>query len=154
MWAVFAGDGSLRATLEAHAERRGVSERLRFLGFVNQKGLPQVYAAADVLVLPSEHEPFGLVVNEAFCCGLPAIVSDACGAAGDLVRDGETGFVISVGNVESLAGRLEVLAREPGLRRKLGENARARIAMWGLRHNVEAFAEACSTLARLRRDGR
>lgn len=153
-WAVFAGDGPLRVALASQAERAGISECVRFPGFVNQRGLPEVYAAADVLVLPSEYEAFGLVVNEAFCCWLPAIVSDACGSAGDLVRDGETGFVVPVGDVPALAACLERLAAEPGLRRRLGDAGRARIESWGPVQNAEAFASACLALAWRRKEAR
>ena len=64
----------------------GVADRVRFLGFVNQSGLPAVYAASDVLVLPSSYEPFGVVVNEAMLCGCAAIASDRVGARFDLVK--------------------------------------------------------------------
>jgi glycosyltransferase involved in cell wall biosynthesis len=81
-----------------------------FPGFKNQSELPAYYAAADVLVLPSESETWGLVVNEAMACGLPAIVSDAVGCAPDLIEEGKTGFTYPVGDVDALAGRLAALA--------------------------------------------
>src|SRR5207245_7599939 len=121
--------------------------RVRFLGFVNQRQLPSVYAAADFLVLPSEYEPFGVVVNEAFSCGLPAIVSEACGSAGDLVRNGETGYVVPVGVVDVLAERLGTLAADAELRAEMAQRARAQIAEWGPQQNAEAFARACLVLA-------
>jgi glycosyltransferase involved in cell wall biosynthesis len=147
---VFAGEGSVRKNLESRAEAPDLTGRVRFLGFVNQRGLPEVYAGADVLVLPSEHEPFGLVVNEAFSCGVPAIVSDACGAAGDLVRDEETGYVVGVGEVAALAERLSRFVHDPQLRRTMGENARTKIAEWGLQQNAEAFTRACVKIVHLR----
>ena len=94
---VFAGDGPLRAELEKRAIQLGLSDRMRILGFVNQSQLPAVYRAADLLVLPSLYEPFGLVVNEAMLCGCPAAVSDRVGAKYDLVKEGETGYVFPVG---------------------------------------------------------
>ena len=151
LYVIFAGEGSLRKNLESRAEAPDLAGRVGFLGFVNQRGLPEVYAGSDVLILPSEHEPFGLVVNEAFSCGVPAIVSNACGAAGDLVRDGETGYVVGVGEVTTLAERLSRLVYDPELRRTMGENARARIAEWGLLQNVEAFTRACVKIVDLRR---
>ncbi|MDR7545255.1 MAG: glycosyltransferase family 4 protein [Armatimonadota bacterium] len=143
---VLVGEGPLRPELEARASHADLRGRVRFLGFVNQRALPEVYAASDVLVLPSEHEPFGLVVNEAFCSGLPAIVTEACGAAGDLVRDGETGYIVPVGDADALADRLRRLAADPDLRRTLGAAARWRIHNWGPEQNVHAFAEACLVL--------
>jgi glycosyltransferase involved in cell wall biosynthesis len=143
---VFAGEGMLRGALERRARQLGLHHRTRFLGFVNQRALPETYAAADVLVLPSEYEAFGVVVNEAFACGRPAVVSDACGSVGDLVRDGDTGFVVRVGDVRALADRLRSLL-DDGLRARLGEAARARIAEWGPHQNAAAFADACLALA-------
>jgi glycosyltransferase involved in cell wall biosynthesis len=146
---VYAGDGSMRSELRAIAERAGLADRVHFLGFTNQTQLPGVYRAADVLVLPSEHEPFGLVVNEAFASGIPAIVSAACGSAGDLVTDGATGYVLPVGDVEQLAGRLREIDHDRGLLRRLAHAATLRIEEWGPRQNAAAFAQACQDLAGL-----
>jgi glycosyltransferase involved in cell wall biosynthesis len=142
LYAILVGEGPLRRDLEEKAHRLGIDDRVRFLGFVNQRQLPETYGAADFLVLPSEHEPFGVVVNEAFACGRPAIVSKACGSAGDLVTDGETGFAVDVGDVRGLADGMRVLA-DPETRRVMGEKARARVAEWSPTRNVEAFVEAC-----------
>ena len=73
---VFAGDGPLRQTLYQRALALGIADRVRFLGFVNQSALPAVYKASDLMVLPSEYEPFAVVVNEASCCGCPVAASD------------------------------------------------------------------------------
>jgi glycosyltransferase involved in cell wall biosynthesis len=80
-----------------------------FAGFLNQSELPAAYAAADVLVLPSESETWGLAVNEAMACGLPAIVSDAVGCAPDLIDEGKTGFTFALGNTAQLTQRLKQL---------------------------------------------
>jgi glycosyltransferase involved in cell wall biosynthesis len=147
VYVVYAGGGPLRAQLEHTATALGLMERVRFIGFINQTELPAVYRAADLLVLPSAQESFGLVVNEAFACGVPAIVSSACGSAGDLVRDGITGYVVEVADVQALASRVSTLAGQPALRKAMGERARARLNDWGPKQNAEAFAQACLTLA-------
>jgi glycosyltransferase involved in cell wall biosynthesis len=78
-----------------------------FPGFLNQSEMPRAYVAADVLVLPSDGgETWGLVVNEAMACGLPAIVSDAVGCAPDLIDEGQTGFTFPMGDTNALADRL------------------------------------------------
>jgi glycosyltransferase involved in cell wall biosynthesis len=82
---VFAGEGPLRSQLESEAAALGVAARVRFLGFVNQTQLPAVYTSADLMVLPSEYEPFAVVVNESMCCGCPVVASDRVGAGRDLV---------------------------------------------------------------------
>lgn len=127
---VFVGDGLLRDDLERKAAQLGVAERVRFLGFRNQSQLPRIYCAADVLVLPSYHEPFGLVVNEAMLCGLPAIVSDRVGARFDLVRPRVNGYVFPVGDVDALAAELTEILSDSALREEMGNAARQRMETW------------------------
>lgn len=116
------GDGPLRAALESRALT--LESRPTFVGFMNQTRIPEAYAAADFLVLPSRSETWGLVVNEAMACGLPAIVSDRVGCAVDLVREGETGAVYASGDVAGLAARLVEFARDPDRTRAMGGRAR------------------------------
>jgi len=141
-YAVFAGDGPLRDDLAIRAERLGVADRVRFLGFVNQSALPGTYAAADILVLPSEFEPFGLVVNEAFASGTPAIVSSACGVVDDLIRDNETGFAYPCGDVTTLSALIEGLAESRERRDALARGARSRVDAWDVEANAFAFSRA------------
>jgi glycosyltransferase involved in cell wall biosynthesis len=147
---VFTGDGVLGDALRAEARALGVSEQVRFAGFVNQTNLPAMYAAGDVFVLPSAHEPWGLVVNEAMNCGLPTVVSDRVGAAGDLVLPGETGEVYPVGDTDALTNVLAQLLSDPCRRQRLADNARVRIQSWSCREHVENMAQAIATAARLK----
>jgi glycosyltransferase involved in cell wall biosynthesis len=103
---VFAGEGPQREELERQAAVLGVAGRVRFLGFMNQSQLPAVYTAADLMVLPSEYEPFAVVVNEASCCGCPVAASDRVGAAGDLLLTVDPGLVYPCGDVRPLASLL------------------------------------------------
>lgn len=112
---LFVGDGQLREDLEERA-RRLPAGAVKFAGFVNQAGLPILYAAADVFVLPSAREAWGLVVNEAACAGLPLLLSDQVGAAADFVELGKTGYVYRAGDVDGLTKRMEELCRDPGKR--------------------------------------
>lgn len=114
------GDGPLRAELEAQAAACAAS--IQFAGFWNQTLLPQAYATADVLVLPSSAaETWGLVVNEAMACGLPAVVSDAVGCAPDLVIPGRTGETFAMGDPRSLAAALERVLKTPTRREAIQE---------------------------------
>jgi glycosyltransferase involved in cell wall biosynthesis len=139
---VLAGEGPLRKPLEERARVLGVADRVRFLGFVNQSRLPAVYRASDLFVLPSEYEPFGVVVNEAMVCGRPVVVSDRVGARFDLVEEGETGFVVPCGDVPRMAALLGRVLPDRETLRRMGEKARQRIETWSLRENVEAFVSA------------
>jgi glycosyltransferase involved in cell wall biosynthesis len=142
---VFAGDGPLRANLESEAHSLGISEKVRFLGFVNQSGLPDTYTASDLLVLPSSYDAFGLVVNEAMLCRCPVIVSDRVGAHFDLVREAETGFVYPMGDVGSLAA---VLRRAMSNRQRLhemGEESLQSMTHWSPADNIAGFMQSIFT---------
>ena len=96
------GSGPLEGEMRSEAARLGVS--LKMVGFMNQSQLGEPYALADCLALPSDFsETWGLVVNEALATGLPCVVSHAVGCAPDLIRDGETGYVHPLDDIEALA---------------------------------------------------
>jgi len=139
---VFVGDGPLHRELENRAASLGIANRVRFLGFVNQSGLPAVYVASDLLVLPSDYEPFGLVVNEAMICGCPAVVSDRVGAKYDLIREGETGGIFRCGDVAALANLLSRLLVDREMLARMGAAAKERMKSWTPEMNVDSFAEA------------
>jgi len=138
---VFAGDGPLRGELEQRARSFGLANRVHFLGFVNQSGLPAVYFASDVLVLPSDYEPFGLVVNEAMICGCPAVVSDRVGAKYDLVREDVTGSVFPCGDVDALAAKIRALLTDRTRLARMSAAARERLKSWTPEMAVESFVE-------------
>ena len=146
---LFVGDGELRADLEREARERRVAAS--FPGFMNQTQIADAYAAADLLVLPSDHgETWGLVVNEAMASGLGAVVSDAVGCSPDLIVPGETGFHYPLGDVASLAERITRVMR-PGVAARLGLGASDHVAAYSVtaaaRGIVEAAVEAASRRA-------
>jgi glycosyltransferase involved in cell wall biosynthesis len=147
---VFAGDGPLRSELVALADALAITDHVRFLGFINQSKLPGVYRAADLFVLPSEYEAFGVVVNEAMLCGCPAVVSDHVGARFDLIQPDETGFVFPVGNIERLTEILRQAHEDRPKLRRIGEAARNRMIAWSLRENIESTLEAIDRASRKR----
>jgi len=139
---VFAGEGPLRETLQSEAARLGVSDRVRFLGFVNQSQLPACYTAADLLVLPSEYEPFGLVVNEAMLCGCMAAASDRAGASRDLIAPVDPSFVYPCGDVPTLTALLRRALASPQELAKLRVAAGERMKTWSPREYVDGTVEA------------
>jgi glycosyltransferase involved in cell wall biosynthesis len=139
----FIGDGPLRASLEAAAP-----EGVHFVGFVNQADLPRHYAMCDLLALPSVFEPRGLVVNEAMACGLPVIASDRIGAVGDLVRDGENGFVFPAGDARALAERLDRIVGDDALRARMAARSREIIAGWSFDAEVEGVRKMLAWVTR------
>ncbi len=138
---VFLGEGNERRRLEVEAIRRGLAH-VFITGFVNQGEISRYYAAADLLVLPSSHEPWGLVLNEGMCFGLPVVASDAVGAAPDLVHPGENGFVYPVGDVEALAGALRTLLEDPARRARMGVRSREIVAAYSYDADVRGILEA------------
>ena len=119
---VVAGDGPERQSLEGFAAEH-LGHRALILGRVRDTA--DVYAAADVFALPSSMEGFGLVYIEAAFHGVPSVGTTA-GGIPDAVVDGETGLLVSPGDIPALTGALRRLRDDPSLRRRLGEAARAR----------------------------
>ena len=139
---VIAGEGPLRPEMEREAAELGISQRSRFLGFVNQSQLPSVYTAADVLVLPSSYEAFGVVVNEASLCGCAVVSSDRVGAARDLIIPVNPSLVYPCGDVAALATLLRKLISDRGRLRDLGEAARKRMASWSPNETTVGMVDA------------
>jgi glycosyltransferase involved in cell wall biosynthesis len=121
---LIAGAGELRDAISARAADLQVP--CYDLGFCNQSEMPAVYAASNVLVLPSDgHETWGLVANEALACGCPIIVSDAVGAGPDLVDTDETGRVFPLADVAALAKAIEDVFVSPSLPQAIAAKSRA-----------------------------
>jgi glycosyltransferase involved in cell wall biosynthesis len=109
---VIAGSGPLEGELRRAASELGI--RAHFIGFQNQSRIPAIYAASNVLVLPSDDESWGLVANEALASGTPVVLSSAVGAAPDLAGNGRAGRVFRVGDCRHLAEMvIDVLKRPP-----------------------------------------
>jgi glycosyltransferase involved in cell wall biosynthesis len=142
---VIAGEGPLRAQLESQAASLGIAARARFLGFVNQSQLPAVYTSADLMVLPSEYEPFAVVVNEAMCCGCPVAASDQVGAAFDLVAPVNREFVYHSGDVAALAALLKNALADRARLASLRAGAVAHMHTWSPERNIAATFEAINT---------
>jgi glycosyltransferase involved in cell wall biosynthesis len=134
----YVGGGIERDAIERRARELGFS-RIVFLGVQNQSALPALYSAADLLVLPSDFEPWGMVINEAMCCGLPVVVSDKVGAAADLVADGVNGFVYPMGDVPALAHRVLRIVSDDGLRSAMARESVRRIGEWSVETGVDAL---------------
>jgi glycosyltransferase involved in cell wall biosynthesis len=116
---VYVGDGTAHHELEERAASISPG-MVRFAGFVQRDVLVAYYALAEMLILPTYSDPWGLVVNEAMACSLPVIVSRVAGCAADLVRENWNGMLVSPGDVPSLTRALETIAGNPELRASMG----------------------------------
>lgn len=117
------------ARLQDMVEELGIENFVIFLGKQDQQMLPYYYSAAEVVVMPSHYESFGMVALEAMACGTPVVASQVGGLA-FLVRDGETGFVVPGNDVEGLSNRLIELIKDKDLRKKLGAKSSEYAALY------------------------
>ncbi len=143
---VIAGDGALRGAVERRIAELELHARVRLLGFRNQGELPALYGLAEVLIIPSETEPWGLVVNEAMAAGTAVLASDEVGSAADLVRDGETGYVVPVGDTAALSARLGDLLADPRRAAEMGRRSAERVAAWGFAADLVGLKAALAAL--------
>jgi glycosyltransferase involved in cell wall biosynthesis len=134
------GTGALDVDLNALAERLGVPLRLH--GYVAPGELPRLYAGADVLALVSTYEPFGVTVREAAAAGLPLIVSERAGAAGDVAVEGENALLVDPTDRRAIATALGRVVRDGALRERLAAGSRAVTERHPLEADVEAFERA------------
>jgi len=118
------GEGPERSSAQALVRRLGLLDRVRFLG--TQHEIAEIAGMADVFLLPSELESFGLSALEAMACGVPVVGSDA-GGLPEVVRHAESGYLLPVGDVEGMAARAIEILRDDERRRAMGAAARHRV---------------------------
>jgi glycosyltransferase involved in cell wall biosynthesis len=144
---VIVGDGEERAALEKQAAESGL-EGVRFCGFRNQSELPRFFDMASVFVLPSRHEPWGLIVNEVMNAGRAVIVSDEVGCQPDLVEDGVEGCVFPAGDVAALTDALRKVLATPETAEAMGRRALAKIETWDFEEDVRGLRRAIAQVTR------
>ncbi len=124
-------------------EELGIGDIVTFLGAKDQDMLPYYYSAAEVVVMPSDYESFGMVALEAMACGTPVIASDVGGLA-FLVKHGRTGYRVSARDPVALSDRITRLLTDEGLRRRIGQRA----ACWAESYAWPRIADQIETLYR------
>ena len=142
---VIVGDGEERAALERRAQETGLGG-IRFCGFRNQSELPRFFDLATVFVLPSRHEPWGLIVNEVMNAARPVIVSNEVGCQPDLITDGVEGAVFPAGDVDALAGALQRVLATPETAAAMGQRALERIRSWNFDEDVCGLRSALAAV--------
>lgn len=126
--------------LKSLARQQGIEQRVAFVGAIDHDLLPLYYSAADVCVVPSHHESFGLVAVEAMASGTP-VVASRVGGLTSTIRDGETGYLIPWLCPEPFAERIDLLLENESLRRSLGEAAREQVTRFRWENVVAAMIE-------------
>lgn len=138
------GDGSLRSQVEAVARSHPAIE---YLGRLTGEALLRAYSCADVFVLPSRVESWGLVINEAMAAGLPVIATDRVGCVDDLVREGENGCVVPSASPAHLAAAMRVFIRQPAMAATMGQMSRQMISTWTIEDEARIMLTAWSEIA-------
>ena len=138
---VIGGTGVAEAGLRAQARQLNISDRVTFLGFVQDADLHPLHQLAYVFVNPSEAELQSISMMKAMACGLPVIASDSY-ALPELAHHGENGFVFQRGNSDELAHYLDILLAEPALRAQMGAKSLQIIA----EHDIERILDQWETL--------
>jgi glycosyltransferase involved in cell wall biosynthesis len=138
---VMVGDGALRPICEKTANESGIP--VIFAGFLNQSEMPTAYGASDCLVLPSDaRETWGLVVNEAMACGLPAIVSHEAGCVPDLIIEGRSGHSYPCGDIKALSDHMVAMACDRAYAGSLGAFAERHVQNYSVERAAEVILQS------------
>jgi glycosyltransferase involved in cell wall biosynthesis len=139
---LFVGAGLLERSLRDESDRLGLSQ-VHFAPFQNQTQMPKVYAALDLLVLPSSSETWGLCVNEAMNLGVPAVVSDCVGCGPDLIIPGVTGWTFRCGDIMDLQRALGAAINSgSGERSAMSAAVRKHVAQYSVEHATAGLMKA------------
>jgi glycosyltransferase involved in cell wall biosynthesis len=144
---VIVGDGEERAALEEQVAESGL-EGVRFCGFRNQSELPRFFDLATVFVLPSRHEPWGLIVNEVMNAGRAVIVSDDVGCQADLIENGVEGGVFPAGDVAGLTDALRAVLATPETAQAMGQRGLEKIRSWDFEEDIRGLRRALAQVTR------
>jgi glycosyltransferase involved in cell wall biosynthesis len=149
---VLLGDGEMRPELEAQVAALKLGDNVLMPGFKQYEELPLYYATAGAFIHASTTEQWGLVVNEAMVSGLPVLVSNRCGCAPDLVKEGINGFTFDPFNIQQLSELMRRVAEmEPARRAEMGASSRELIAHWGTERFATGLQQAVQTAVGLPR---
>lgn len=141
-WIVWiGGDGPLLSQYKDQAHILGIHHRMRFLGFVQMQLHSWMLRHADIILVPSLADSWGIVVDEGMQLGKPVIASSGVGSAIDRIIHGENGMLFAPGDAKGLADQIESLLGAKELRRKLGSNALMRSQQYSPSHNVAVLME-------------
>jgi len=142
---IVGGDEDSRAeiaTLQGLTQELKVQDSVSFLGTIKHEQLPYYYSAADLCVMPSYYESFGMVALEALACGTPVVATDV-GALKSIIRQGETGYVVTDNSPRQLAGQIELLLNHPITELKSVMAMRESVSQYGWANIAEAIVREC-----------
>lgn len=139
---ILVGSGAEEDMLKEKAKGYNLSDSVEFVGFREGEAIVKQYSRANLFVLPSLEDTFGLVVNEAMACGLPVICSPFAGASDDLVVDGENGYIVDPTDHKLLAESILKILLNKEIQKQMGESSLSRISKFGIDAAVEGMVAA------------
>ncbi len=144
---VIAGDGWSKDHLERLARSAGFGDKIRFLGFISDSDLTELTMSADVLVVPSVYEPFGIVALEGMAAGVPVVAANVGGLA-EIIEHDRTGVLVYSKNFESIAWGVNRVLSDPGYSNWLVQNAKRKVRevySWEAvaKKTIEVYEEVC-----------
>ncbi len=142
---VLIGGGDLEEAYRTQIEKLGLTD-VQIRGFLPKEQVFQYYKAADLFVLPTREDIWGLVINEAMACGLPVISTDRCIAACELIENERNGFVVKTESVGELTAALDRLLSASDLRSRISENNLQKIRPYTLDNVVKKHREVIDRL--------
>ena len=143
---VFIGNGEQAESLQAEIARLQMQDCVSFLGFKDQGSLASYLGSCDVFVLPSEKEPFGLIVNEAMNAAKPIITTNEVGAARDLVQHGKNGWIVEAGNQGELSNALKEAIEQRASLKTMGAQSLSNISAWDFQADLRGIKQALNAL--------
>lgn len=143
---LFVGDGEQRQEIEELMVKNQLFNYVKILGFKNQTELPAYFSVSDLFVLPSNKEPFGLIINEVMNAGKAIITTDEVGAAHDLVEEGVNGFITRAGDLQSLSHALEIALSDKVNLKAMGLASLEKINSWSYEQDVEGLLTCLSSI--------
>jgi len=137
---LFIGDGLEREAMEVAVKHHGI--RAIFTGFLNQKELSRYYVLADMFAIVSSYDASPKALNEAMNFAIPVVCSEGVGTAHDLVRNGENGFVVPVGDIDAISKSIWQLFNDRKLSRQMGMASSNIVVDWNLKNAAKAILQA------------
>lgn len=139
---LYIGEGEEKEELQKKIKELYLEENVKLLGFKNQSELPLYFTMCDVFVLPSNKEPYGLIVNEVLNCSKPIITTTEVGSAKDLIDHAENGFIYYPEDVEVLSKYLKMFLEDNTLSKDMGKKSLEKINTWSYAQNVDGIYSA------------
>ncbi len=140
------GEGGDGDTLRSRCVQLGITDRVVFTGFMEADEIAKCFGIADLLVLASRQEIWGMVINEALASGVPVLATDVCGAIADLVEEGVNGYVVPSGDAEVLADAMIRHFSAPETHEQMRAAARDRIASFTVNAAADTFERAVAAV--------